>query len=277
MGKAEKAKEIGGKVSDIANKFGKKEESGNKIIGVTSQLGNKVELKPKDKNKVEEKSEECKKDVDKDTTKVECKKKETESDIVKDIKGDKCKELNNEKVINEKGTLGNDKISEGNVDKVEKVEEDKTNNSTIGTNNVKVEDKTGNKVDGENSIVKDNDNKKVDDIEIGKEINKVGEGMIKLIKGLEEIGNEEGNKVSEVKVEQREQNLIIKDVEIEKGIGEREKCTGESSKVVTSPDLDNRDGKKLVNNENEDIATEKSTKTVTPVADCVAGKQPVIL
>merc|ERR1712179_311643 len=171
--KADKAKEIGGKVSDIANKFGKKEESGNKIIGVASQLGNKVELKPKDKNKVEEKSEECKKDVDKDTTKVKCKKKETESDIVKDIKGDKCKELDNEKVINEKGTLGNNNISEGNVDKVEKVKEDKTYTSTIGTNNVKVEDKTGNK---------------------------------------------EGNKVSEVKVEQTEQNLIIKDVEIEKGI-----------------------------------------------------------
>merc|ERR1712179_679276 len=217
--------------------------------------GNKVELKPKDKNKVEEKSEKCKK-------------KETESDIVKDIKGDKCKELDNEKVINEKGTLGNNNISEGNVDKVEKVKEDKTYTSTIGTNNVKEEDKTGNKLDGENSVVKDNDNKKVDDIEIGKEINKVGEGMIKLIKGLEEIGNKEGNKVSEVKVEQTEQNLIIKDVEIEKGIGEREKGTGESSNaVVTSPDLDNRDGKKLVNNQNEDIATEKSTKTVTPVAD----------
>merc|ERR1712008_200419 len=116
--------------------------------------------------------------------------------------GDKSSDLDINKETN--------KVNEGNVDKVKKDEEDKTKDISMGTNEGdKVEDKPGNKLDGENSLVKDNDNIKVDSNEIDMESNKVDDSKVKE-KGSGEIENKEGNKVIDVKVGQKEQNSEIK-------------------------------------------------------------------
>merc|ERR1739840_67971 len=120
-----------GKVSDIASKFGKKDEPSNtnKLIGILPKpkglfkVGKKI-----DKEQVEDNKGDKDKDLD------------NKGDKVKDLdnKGDKGKDLDN------KGTLDNSR------DKVKKDEEDKTKDIIIGTNEGgKVIDKPGSKIDGE--------------------------------------------------------------------------------------------------------------------------------
>merc|ERR1712106_711435 len=102
------------------------------------------------------------------------------------------------------------------------------------------------------------------------ESNKVDDSKVKE-KGSGEIENKEGNKVIDEKIGQKEQNSEIKVIAIDKDISE-------SSKVeITSPNLDNKDVKKIASSSYEKIATDMSTKTVTSVASSVAGEQSVIL